>query len=486
MTSPLKQDWVPGNTYTAADQNNIARQVNQNTGGVVNLDEFSGADDDAKLTAAMSYAAAQTHIPAIRFPPRDVTFNTSARVPYNGMRLIGPAGAVGPKNPDISSTLLPGGAVFLNVGNGTSAWFNGTAAVYDVYIGDLTFWEGNSNAQFWNQSMSTAPGLYACQFHALTFYGFKHIIGTPADQAAVTQVTFTGHWQIIGFNNTAFTLAGSDNSFWMDTVCNLGTTAAAPSAGTPVITMSTGKTNVGKLYATMAANWKGLNYVGGTGTSFFSTVFEGESQAVPATHALITVTGGDCAFYSPQINHLNPAGGVNGCVEQSGGRIALFNPAYLRATAAAATFPLLYQTGGIASIYDPVCQTTAEDIRVRYSDGTTTVLYDVNTPHVASITSSATPTFNVDYTRQLNITALAVNITSMTSGMTGVPVDGQPLVIRIKGTAARTITWGTAFSSSGSQTLLATTATTKTHVLEFVYDAVLAKFVCTYVDATGY
>lgn len=484
MTLPIKQDWTTGNSYAATDQNLVAKQVNANTGAVVNLDEFTGNDDE-KLTAAMSYAAAQTNIPAIRFPTRDVTFSAT-RVPYNGMRLIGTPGTGGPKNPDISSTLLPGGAVFLNVGNGTSAWFNGTAAVYDVYIENLTFWEGNANAQFWNQPMSTAPGLYACQFHGLTFYGFKHIFGTPADQCAMTQVLFTGHWQILGFRDTAFTMAGSDNSFWMDGICNVGSTQTVPSAGTPIITMSTGKTNVGKLYTTPSAGWKGLNYIGGTGTAFYSTVFEGENPGNPATYALITVSGGDCAFYSPQINHLNPAGGVNGCIEQSGGRIALFNPAYLRATAASGTFPLLYQTGGITSIYDAVCQTPAEEIRVRFSDGTTKVLYDVNTSHVVSITSSATPAINVDYTVQFNITAQAVAITSMTSGLTGSPVDGQELIIRITGTAARAITWGTSFMSSGINTLLATTATTKTHKMRFLYDSVVAKWVCVYVDATGY
>lgn len=108
------------------------------------------------------------------------------------------------------------------------------------------------------------------------------------------------------------------------------------------------------------------------------------------------------------------------------------------------------------------------------------------TPIMSSITSSATPAINVNQVGQLNITALAVNITSMTSGLTGTPYDGQLLEILIKGTAARTITWGTAFLGSGSQTLLATTATTKTHLNRFRWDDVAAKWICTYVDATGY
>jgi hypothetical protein len=34
--------------------------------------------------------------------------------------------------------------------------------------------------------------------------------------------------------------------------------------------------------------------------------------------------------------------------------------------------------------------------------------------------------------------------------------------------------------------LLATTVANMTHVMRFIYDAVIAKWVCVYVDATGY
>lgn len=70
------------------------------------------------------------------------------------------------------------------------------------------------------------------------------------------------------------------------------------------------------------------------------------------------------------------------------------------------------------------------------------------TNRVVSITSSATPEINVDNCEFFEITALAVDITSMTSGLTGTPYNRKILTICITGTAARTITWGPKFAAT--------------------------------------
>jgi hypothetical protein len=115
-------------------------------------------------------------------------------------------------------------------------------------------------------------------------------------------------------------------------------------------------------------------------------------------------------------------------------------------------------------------------------------------PRINTTTSSATPAINVDTTDQFNITALTTNITSMSASgdspagnLTGTPVDGQKLMIRIKGDSTpRTITWGPKYASSGVATLLATTAANKTHLVGLIYDSVTAKWVCVAVDTVGY
>lgn len=85
---------------------------------------------------------------------------------------------------------------------------------------------------------------------------------------------------------------------------------------------------------------------------------------------------------------------------------------------------------------------------------------------VTSITSSATPAFNVDNFDILQITALAVNITSMTSSLSGTPVATEMRAWDITPTASRTITWGASFTNS-AQASWPTTVTTRTIALGY-------------------
>ena len=108
-------------------------------------------------------------------------------------------------------------------------------------------------------------------------------------------------------------------------------------------------------------------------------------------------------------------------------------------------------------------------------------------PRGNSTTSSATPSINTDTTDEFDITALATNITSMTTNLTGTPVNGQRLLIRFKDNGtARTITWGTSYVSTGAAALIATTVLSKTHYVGLIYDSTAAKWACIAADATGY
>lgn len=71
-------------------------------------------------------------------------------------------------------------------------------------------------------------------------------------------------------------------------------------------------------------------------------------------------------------------------------------------------------------------------------------------PQLGTITSSATPSINTDTSNQFTITAQAVPITSMTSGISGTPTDGQKLFLRIKDNGVpQSIVWGTAWRGIG-------------------------------------
>ena len=96
---------------------------------------------------------------------------------------------------------------------------------------------------------------------------------------------------------------------------------------------------------------------------------------------------------------------------------------------------------------------------------------------VSTTTSSATPTINTDNVDMFGLTALAVNITSFTTNLSGTPTDGQKLWIYIVGTAARTITWGASFEAS-TIALPTTTVTTNRLDVGFVWNAATSKWRC--------
>lgn len=109
--------------------------------------------------------------------------------------------------------------------------------------------------------------------------------------------------------------------------------------------------------------------------------------------------------------------------------------------------------------------------------GTVTLTNKRITPRVSTDTSSATPTINTDTTDQFGLTALAVNITSFTTNLSGTPTDGQKLWIYIVGTAARTITWGASFEAS-TVALPTTTVSTNRLDVGFVWNAATSKWRC--------
>lgn len=95
----------------------------------------------------------------------------------------------------------------------------------------------------------------------------------------------------------------------------------------------------------------------------------------------------------------------------------------------------------------------------------------------------ATPTMNTDLYDQYVFTLINTAITSMSTNLSGTPVNGQRLSIRFTDNGAnRAITWGASFTG----TLLATTSAGNTHIQELVYDSTAAKWVGTYSDTTGY
>lgn len=91
-------------------------------------------------------------------------------------------------------------------------------------------------------------------------------------------------------------------------------------------------------------------------------------------------------------------------------------------------------------------------------------------PRVTTITSNATWSPNADTDDVYEITAQTAAVTTI-SNPSGTPVNGQKLIIRATGTAARALTWsGSQWRASSDLALPTTTTTTKTLYLGFIYN----------------
>lgn len=99
-------------------------------------------------------------------------------------------------------------------------------------------------------------------------------------------------------------------------------------------------------------------------------------------------------------------------------------------------------------------------------------------PIVGTVTQSATPSINTGAMNVASITALAQAITSMTTNLTGTPVDGQTLIVRItdNGTG-RAITWGAKFEAS-TVALPTTTVTSTLLCVGFLWNTVTSAWRC--------
>ncbi len=97
---------------------------------------------------------------------------------------------------------------------------------------------------------------------------------------------------------------------------------------------------------------------------------------------------------------------------------------------------------------------------------------------VTTITSSATPTINTDLCDVVKITALAVDITSFTTNLTGTPEDFDRLTVYIKDNGtARALAWGASFESRG-QTLPVSTVANKRTEVGLEWDTSTSKWGC--------
>lgn len=264
-------------------------------------------------------------------------------------------------------------------------------------------------------------------------------IGTGTWQGTVIGSTYGG----TGVNNSGRTLTINTNSG----------TIAFPSSSTTMTFPSSSAT----LARTDAAN----TFTGAsTATSW---VFITPVLGTPSSGTLTSCTG------------LPISTGVSGL----GTGVAAFLATPSSANLASA---LTDETGSGAAVFgtspDFTTGATIGSVAIPTISSTSTLTNKRVTLRNVTTTQSATPTINTDNTDIATMTGLAQAITSMTTNLSGTPVEGDMLEIQItdNGTA-RAITWGTSFEATTVSLPTTTVISTKLRIL-FQYNAVTSKWSC--------
>lgn len=332
--------------------------------GEVLLDSFAGADDDAKLTAAMTYASAQAHPPIIRLTNRDYTF-TTARNAYTGFRLFGPV--PGAQNAELSAANM-GCTVNLKT-NGV--WLNVTGGdVFDAVVCGIAF-VGTSTTTFLGSDGSSI--WHCCHIRDVSFKQFKTVLGTQAQRLPMTGCLIDGWFQMQGTYNGGIHIAGSDNRLFLGHTL-IDATPAYNTAGNAAGQFhmwfdSLDNTTIGPLYITAEGPWGGVKISGpayNTGipsnlgmVTIHGATIEGRNASQPCDGALVRIEGGiaklrDCyiarGMSSPaSMGHTPQDAGI---VHIASGGVLLDGITYDRCNGVDETVPFVYNNGGTVRVMD--------------------------------------------------------------------------------------------------------------------------------------
>lgn len=322
--------------------------------GCIFLDDMAGANDDAKLTAAISLQQSTDGMPPIVLGARSHSFNQT-RTLYSGLKLVGQS--TGPKNLEQNPNFVTSRIVLGNsVSSGASSWWVTPGGnLFDIYMANFAV-NGNEGSSVHQFIDVTTGSLYACEFHSLAFDFMRSVFGRKDRKCLLTQVVFSGHWTANNLWDTQFYLGGSDNQLWVGGMINMGPSASALQTGTyadndyEILFDTLAKTDVGYIYMTALNGWRGIKVTGtGYGSlNFFGGTYEGyNSGSTRAPGTVIRLEGGNGTFYGPHVGQamMTPDAAEGGYVHMTGGEWNFISPHFYHGSTAD-TVPAIYQTGG--------------------------------------------------------------------------------------------------------------------------------------------
>ncbi|HEX6969483.1 MAG TPA: hypothetical protein VF174_11835 [Micromonosporaceae bacterium] len=272
-------------------------RIHESTYGVP-LDSFDGADDDAKLGAAMAYAAAQTRPPAIILGNSAYSFSGGPYPYYPGLRLVGSLGhterefqTTGPH-----TVVTVGGSALFSVPSG---------GVRSLYISGIQFRAASGSVHFQQPvtDLSSGPIIQDGNWERCGWVGFNTVMHARHLRCSIERTYCNNS------TDTPFKLAGADNYYWTTGQSYLSSTAQSASSFYVWFTHMS-KSIVGPIFIT-PERATAVRIDGSFGGLVFQgTIFDSANRTATTAcqGAAVLITGGrgmvfrDCWFYNNCVN----------------------------------------------------------------------------------------------------------------------------------------------------------------------------------------
>ncbi|MBG6089790.1 hypothetical protein [Actinomadura viridis] len=178
--------------------------ITDTTNGVP-LDNFPGADDDARLRTAMAYAAAQARPPAIMLADREYTISRGPYPYYDGFRLVGSLGTTE------REFLTRGPQCVVNVG-GSALFSVPSRGVQNVWVSGIQFRAASGSTHFQTPitDFASGPIMADVTMEKLAWVGFATVMHARHLRVQIDR-TYTN-----AGTDTQFKLGGSDGYYWIN------------------------------------------------------------------------------------------------------------------------------------------------------------------------------------------------------------------------------------------------------------------------------
>lgn len=221
------------------------------------IDSFSGGTDDARLDNALTYAAAQTYPPNLRWSNNLYAYSTYNRQPFDGLRLRGPDGQ---SNGEKSA---PHSVCELHLTGFTGTWFNNAAGdLYDFSFRNASLYGGSGACAF--GSATDADTWWTPNIRDVSFDNMKSVLGTQAQRMSLDGAIFDGFWNINSCYDGAVHIAGGDCNLWEAGMYIDAVPAYAGSGQYHVWFDYLTKSDVGPIFVTCEADYQGILVSGST------------------------------------------------------------------------------------------------------------------------------------------------------------------------------------------------------------------------------